>query len=84
MFRKINATSQSMLEFIPFVKVIKHCGKLLFFVISENIHTQNAKNGRGISIKISCSIAHSFCLVLRNFHHKGCKGNVAVVGIIPG
>jgi len=62
---------------------MKHCGKFSFFVISENIHAQNANNERGRSIKIS-SIAHSFCIVLRNVHNRGCKGKVAVIGIIPG
>jgi hypothetical protein len=60
---KMNAIVQSNLGFLPFVKVIKHGGKLSFFIISENIHIQNTNknvnNSGGISVEISCSIAYS-------------------------
>jgi hypothetical protein len=60
MFRKIKAIVQSTPAFLLFVNEIKHCGKLLFFVISENIHSQNSISGSGRSAIISWAIAYYF------------------------
>jgi hypothetical protein len=54
MLRKKNTNPQSNLGSLPLVIVIKQDGKLPFFVISENIHPQNAVNGRTVmSIRVS-------------------------------